>query len=1304
MLGVALWACAAGQAAGLRDRLQGLVYEVEDYTEPKDAWVENRDLPDKWNLWSTEEDVVSKRSLGRALRSPRVTAERATPEEGAPPLHTRVTGIPPGVYHVYQSPPQRPMAVSLDGKTWEQRTGDEADWGVWNLKEGVFELWVDDRYPSLDNPGPCYYDYLRFEPFVAPEYSHFASFPLADGRVQLSWITDQPLDTGTIEWGEGAKLNHEAASDERGLRNHRVVIEGAKPGRSYRARVRQGIEAGKFYSPVFEFVVRPLYRAGKTRPLSIPLSVSEPTQTGRKRWPVTAGVPFPVGSLWLPPQTTTGEAGVVLCDKGDKPVPASFTPAAYWPDGSVRWLRVDFLADTQPGRAGSYQLTTGRKAVRPAKEAPKVRVTESAGVLTVDNGVLSFRVARDEFALFDRVALRGEAVTGNPLFGNGRIDDEQGNVYGLGKPDLVSVEEAGPIRAVVRVEGDFASLETGAKLMRYRARYFMYAGQPAVRLQWTLGNNRTDQVMTNLKFAVLRLPVESAAQGELEGSLNATAFSPVQPDSPPELLQDYDSHFRLSGNSPAVDGKRGLGVATARTDRWQVTACVKDFWQTYPKGLAVKPDGLHLRLLPVLPKDLYAKESQDPELLTRLYYWSREGLYQVKRGLEFTTDLTVFFEKRSDDTGAGKNAWVQNPLFAVASPETYCRSNAFGRVDPKAAGRFEDFEELVERGFDQIEKNRVARQEYGWMNYGDWHGERHFNWGNGEYDLQGTLALAFARTGDLRYLRRADQMARHFTDVDSIHYPWSPRSPGLVYAHSVGHVGGFFDMADPKFQALGNVFGLRSATDRNLFVAGIIDPGGHIFEIGDFLMGALTCERRYSEVAEEVVSAQATYMTARFDFGIERAAGWLLLNAVAAYEATLNPFYLNAARLYVEKIVAKQDKEIGDWRLGYGPPECLHHPPHVGGKAFAAGILLQGLMLYDLVAPSKEVKECVIRAARWLERDSWNHETHAFRYISTCPTFDRPHGTGATDLTVSSGLAYAVTLSHDPTLKALLLDSLSRALKAGVGVAKDFAMDIRHVPYALYLLKHDLGIAELPAVYEEPTLAYRDTIRAPGGALVLYLTHAMKQPLPAKATVAEVHGAWKVEPREVSGQAKPGTSSLPPLVFSGEGEGRARVVVDPGKKAIRTLEVALTDALPPPALTPAQQSGIAVLGADDNPTCKAYAGAEGVSVNADLSALPRCRAVMLGADYFAKADSKPGEVWPKLCDFVRAGGKLVVWQFNDDAWQLSYLPLDLVASDQNGEARKILTPDHVLFSNVPSLGRAVCYDTFTAREWAAGSG
>lgn len=1319
---VSLWAlgalaCAAlpgAYAAGLRDKLKGLVYEVEDHTEPKDAWVENRDLANKWNLWSTEEDVINKRSGGRALHSPAVSKERAAPEEGAPPLHTRIANIPPGVYHVFQSPPQRPMAVSLDGKTWEKRTGGEVDWGVWNLKDGVFELWVDDRYPSPDNPGPCYYDYLRFEPFVPPKFTHFASFLLADGRVQLSWITDQPIDTGTVEWGSGEKLDHEAPSDERGLRNHRVFIEGMRVGAPYRAKIRQGKGQGSFYSPTFTFTVQPAYRTQKTKPMSVALSVAEPTDAGRTAWPVTSGIPFPTGALWLPPKTTCGEAGVLLRGNDGKAVPAAFTPEQYWPDGSVRWLRVDFLADTRPGSTTTLRLVTGGKPTSRRPTMSRVSVTDKADGITVDNGLLSVRVSRESFALFDSVTVNGQTVTGEPMVGNGRIDDEQGNVLGLGRPDRVEAEEAGPIRAVVRVEGDFVSPKTGGKLMRYRARYFVYALQPFVRLQWTIGNNRTDQVMTSLKFAGLRIPIGGdAGRGTgstgpgLEGSINGVAFGPVKADPPIELLQDNDNHFRLTGLGQPVEGEHALSVAVVRNDRWQITACVKDFWQTYPKGLALKPDGLHIRLLPVLPKDIYAKESQDPELLIRLYYWNREGLYQVKRGLEFTSDITVFFQKRSvrndrgDDRGTTKQAWVQNPLFAEATPQAYSDSGVFGRVDPRVKGQFEDYENLVERGFEQIEKNRNARREYGWMNYGDWHGERHFNWGNSEYDLQGTLALAFARTGDLKYLWRADQMATHFTDVDSIHYPWSPRMPGLVYAHSVGHVGGFFSNTDTRFQTFGNVFGLRSASDRNPFVDGVVDPGGHVFEPGDFLMAALMGERRYGEVAEEVVAAQAAYMTPRFDFGIERAAGWPLLNALMAYEATLNPFYLNAARLYVEKIVSKQDKEIGDWRLGYGPPECLHTPPHIGGKAFAVGILLHGLMMYDLIEPSPEVKDCIVRAARWLERDSWNHETHAFRYISTCPTFDRPRGNGSTDFTVTSGLAYAVTLSRDPKLKALLLDSLSRALKSGVGAGKDYAMDIRQTPYALYILKHDLGLTELPPVYEEPSLTFRGMLRAPEGRLTIYVTHSMKEPVAVKASVTDVPAGWSAGPNEASLQARAGTSAMPPITFKGQGEGTAHLSVHLGDKVTRTLEVAFRAVLPESTFNPLGQSGVAILGPPDNPTCRALAQMEGITVSASLDVLPRCRAAMLGADCFAKWDQRPEEVWPKLTDFVRAGGKLVLWQLNDENWKLGYLPFDLVASDQNGEARRVLKPEHPLFKGISSLGQAVCYDTFAAAgpEW-----
>ena len=37
--------------------------------------------------------------------------------------------------------------------------------------------------------------------------------------------------------------------------------------------------------------------------------------------------------------------------------------------------------------------------------------------------------------------------------------------------------------------------------------------------------------------------------------------------------------------------------------------------------------------------------------------------------------------------------------------------------------------------------------------------------------------------------------------------------------------------------------------------------------------------------------------TVNFRFGIERAAGWPLINVMAAYEATGNPYYLNGAKL-----------------------------------------------------------------------------------------------------------------------------------------------------------------------------------------------------------------------------------------------------------------------------------------------------------------------------------------------------------------------------------------------------------------------
>ena len=138
-----------------------LVFEAEDYTTPKDAWEANKSSANKWNLWSTDTDAAKKWSGGVVLQSPKVEADRATPEDGAPPLHTHLTGIPPGRYQV-EIKLSRALGVSRDGKTWTKQ--EEPYLGVFEIADGTFDLWVDDRYVHAANPGSAYYDCLVFTP------------------------------------------------------------------------------------------------------------------------------------------------------------------------------------------------------------------------------------------------------------------------------------------------------------------------------------------------------------------------------------------------------------------------------------------------------------------------------------------------------------------------------------------------------------------------------------------------------------------------------------------------------------------------------------------------------------------------------------------------------------------------------------------------------------------------------------------------------------------------------------------------------------------------------------------------------------------------------------------------------------------------------------------------------------------------------------------------------------------------------------------------------------------------------------
>jgi len=87
--------------------------------------------------------------------------------------------------------------------------------------------------------------------------------------------------------------------------------------------------------------------------LAVPLAIEETAGVARRSWPVTASVPFPRGRL-------RGADVWVAAPAGDATL-AQARALERWPDGSTRWLLVDFLAD-----AGSPTCcTTGRRHTRP---------------------------------------------------------------------------------------------------------------------------------------------------------------------------------------------------------------------------------------------------------------------------------------------------------------------------------------------------------------------------------------------------------------------------------------------------------------------------------------------------------------------------------------------------------------------------------------------------------------------------------------------------------------------------------------------------------------------------------------------------------------------------------------------------------------------------------------------------------------------------------------------------------------------------------------------------------------------------
>jgi len=835
-----------------------------------------------------------------------------------------------------------------------------------------------------------------------------AAYVRRDGadQIRLTWITTWPA-VCTVEYGASAS-RPEKAMEKAPRANHRVYLKNVQRGKACHYRIVASTPEGKkVLGESANILVKPPdSMAGSARRSRLPLTVQNPHDFAVSRFPVTSGVPFSEGEL--------GDAEHVrLLEAGGRPIMMQSEVAVRWGDGSVKWLRVSFLAALAARAVHHYTLEYGNEVKRESA-ATTIEVARRGRDLEVDTGVLQVRFDAAESGYPTRIAFDGnsdgtfgdeEIVTTEDLMFSEAVD-AVGNIYTTrSQCERIDLEESGPVRAIVRTGGHHRS-DTGGEFLTYVNRFVFYAGSPFVRIYTTWGNDREEAEFTSFERIGLRIPLANPPKRRWAVGLGGSQTAEGQDNLSIRQLRD-DKFDLLPPATPGMATERADGWVDVSQGKWAVAAAVRDFWQLYPKGLRITPEGLAIDLCPDFADGTYDGCTRLDEI--KLYYYLMKGLYKVRRGVEKQHELMLYFHRAAVGTDGQQMARVfQDPPIAACTPDRYCGTKVFGEILPATAGRSPEYEKVCETVYESTMRRRDQVRTFGMLNYGDQWGERRVNWSNGEYDHHHAFLLQFIRSGDRRWYFLGEKAARHAIDVDTCHY--GPRRGG-EWIHSMGHTGGYFTAQHEGYGIPRGGFSVS-----HTWTEGFCD--------WYVLSGDRTALENAILVADHYDGAHLNH----YDFTNCRTNGWHLLLTLAVYRVTNDPYYLNAARIIVERTLERQTPG-GGWHRQMVPGHCHCTPRHRGEANFMLGVLANGLEEYYRVAPDPRVAEALIGGAKQAIEELWVDEADGFRYTS-CP---KMKGYTANNDMTAELLFVAHELGGDAKFAEVAMRAMRAAFRDGIG-------------------------------------------------------------------------------------------------------------------------------------------------------------------------------------------------------------------------------------------------------------------------------
>lgn len=476
-------------------------------------------------------------------------------------------------------------------------------------------------------------------------------------------------------------------------------------------------------------------------------SVVERDGIARQAEPIRIGLPLPRGCRTTPPTGLDGDDG--------RRVAIQSRALAHWPDGSIKWLLIDARIDLEA--RGRLRLVLGDDA-----QATGLSLSPDGAALDVATGAARMRINDPAAAVTIDGAIRCDSLL--------RLRDAAGELRS-GKIARLAIEERGPLRAIVRLDGE--PIEVDGKALAWSTRLHLFAGKSWIRVETTVHHpgaaahpggcwDLQDGGSAWLIGAdVVWSAVEPAGGWKLStdggaGWSEGTARAVLWQDGSGGERWDHGNHvdgrgelqrrfrgYKLDADGDvARDGLRASPIAQGGPLR----LAVGRFWQECPKRLSLGASDISYEFFPEVQGRRY-------ELLGGE---RKQHVYHVGPA---DADLRC----------------VHTPL-AVEPDARAVRDAGVLPWIPEDPGEVAPLLDAAVEGPHSLFAKRELTDEYGWRHFGELYAdhEADFEPGiashyNNQYDPLGGMLRQYLTRGDARWFTLADDQARHLRDIDVYH-------------------------------------------------------------------------------------------------------------------------------------------------------------------------------------------------------------------------------------------------------------------------------------------------------------------------------------------------------------------------------------------------------------------------------------------------------------------------------------------------------------------------------------------------------